>query len=312
MLHSEVKRLFIHSRTKGLDGARRRCTKRTIEAYERNLDFFIAWLKGRGVIRYTDISKADILEFVDAIEGKGWSRATQLQMLRVLRTLFRWIDRDEDCREAGCKNFSRALPVIEKAPNRMFIPSIEELRKFKDGFNTTSRWGFRDYVVAILLLETGMRVGEVCNLKIGDVMFEEKMLIADGKTGKRMIPLTDAVSKLLKMWLKTRQRCGTAKHSQALFVTKYADHCVPNTFGQVFRKQTEKLGLPDITPHTLRHAFCTYYLRGGGDIAKLRTVTGHTNFNILNDYINLAKVGSKQMQVELEKVSPLKQIEAGE
>ena len=57
-----------------------------------------------------------------------------------------------------------------------------------------------------------------------------------------------------------------------------------------------------------RHVFCTYYLKNGGGIAKLKAITGHSSYQILDHYVHLAEVGSQEMRDEQERVSPLKSV----
>ena len=313
MILQEMVSLFLDSRKRGTTGARKKCTAKTRDVYEANLKLFLGFLQaevpGGGVGQYKSIKRTHLHQFMDWMDAKvtagSWSRATVLQVLRTLRVFFRWVDKDEDCQEAELKGLQRYLPAIEKNPRRTDIPEVVELSKFKNSFNTDSKIGYRNYVVTCLLLDTGLRISEVCNLEMSHVLFDQKMLIVTGKTGTRPVAMTLDMIKLLKGWLKRRDQFPYASDSTFVFVSKYAPKMDAHGFAQVFRKHFGKNGLPRITAHTFRHAFCTNYLRKGGDMERLRMMTGHATYDMLREYVHAAQMGSVASQKELERVSLL-------
>lgn len=314
MILDEMIRLFIDSRKRGTTGARKKNSPKTILIYKANMRVFSSFLQTEtaegGITQYKSIRRMHIVEFLDFIEKKKtdkvWSEATGLQVLRSLRTFFRWVDLDDDCQAEGCRGLQKYLPAIQKNPRRLDIPSVAIVKEFKNRFNTDDNWEFRDYIVTCLTLDTGMRIGEVCNLKLQDLLFDQKMLIADGKTGPRPIALTKEMIRLFKGWLKRREYCPKSSESPYVFVSKRAPQMSVNGFDQSFRKHRLKWGLSRITPHTMRHVFATNFLRRGGDLEKLRMMTGHATYDMLRDYLHIAKIGSQSMQDEVERVSLLK------
>jgi integrase len=116
--------------------------------------------------------------------GKGgWGKATQRKYLISLRAFFRWVELDSTCREAGMQPFFKSLPRIGKAIRREFIPSQGQMQTFTDGFDKDVVWGIRDYTALCLMLDTGARVGEVCNLEPEDIYWDNSLVNLDGKTG---------------------------------------------------------------------------------------------------------------------------------
>lgn len=305
-------RLFTDSRKRGTDGARKRCGDETVSIYERNLKVFHEYMTGVGIVDYENMKRSHVLGLMDWIRAKEqekvWARATALQFWRCLRSFFKWVERDEDCQGEGLKSMQRFLPTIEKSPRKDYIPATVDLRKFKSAFQTRTPYGFRDYVVFCTLIETGIRNGEVCNLKVEDLLLEQRLMIVDGKRGRRPVPLTDAVVKLMRAWLKIRATTVNGKDSPYLFIAKYDPKMTVNGVGQVFRKLRAKHDLGPISPHTLRHSFATYYLQNGGSMERLRNITGHASYDILKDYLHLAQVGGTGALEELERVSVLKQL----
>lgn len=316
MVLNEMIRLFIDSRRRGTGGARKKCSSKTITIYEDNLrvfeGFLLSEVKDGGITRYESIRRMHMVQFLDWLEAKEssgvWAKATVLQILRTLRTFFRWVDTDEDCQLYELRGLHRYLPAIEKNPMRNDIPQLDKLRSFKNDFNTDDTWEYRDFVATCLMLATGMRLGEVCNIKVKDVLFDQRLVVVIGKQGPRPVGLTKDILLLIKAWMKRRSTCRYAQDSEYLFVSKRAPQMTVDSFGQSFRKHRIKHGLPRITAHTMRHVFSTNFLRKGGDIEKLRLMTGHTTYETLRGYLHLAKIGSESVQKELERVNLLKEL----
>lgn len=308
--------LFMDSRKRGTGGARRKSSLRTLLIYGRNLklfaDFLLTGVPGKPVLHYGDVRRTHIIELLDWIDRKEkageWRPATSLQMLRCLRTFFLFIDQDEECQEANLKGFNKYLPMLGKTPQRKDIPQVASLKQFSEGFNTRNRWGFRDYVATSLLLDTGIRIGELCNLRLDHTQLDEQVLLVTGKEGTRPVAITKNMVTLLKGWISRRASCLHAEGSPYVFISKYSGQMSETGFGHIFRKHCKKLGLPRITAHAMRHAMATNYLRKGGSMESLRLMTGHKSYEMLQNYLHLAALGGKTMQKELERVTLLKEM----
>jgi site-specific recombinase XerD len=305
-------KMFLDTRKRGVAGARRKCTAKTVKIYRDNLELFVNFVETEcGVTAYEDVKRIHMNAFYDwmdeKVKSKRWSRSTVLQVLRSLRALFHWVDKDEDCRDENLRGIHRWLPTIEKTPRRTDMPEITDVRKFTNYFDTGNRWHYRDYVITCLMLTNGVRAGEVCNLTIDGMKLDELTLIVSGKTGTRLVPITKDMARMLKGWMKRREGT-THADSPYVFVSKRGPKMEVGALGMNFRRHTAKYNLPRMSPHTFRHLFCTHYLKNGGDIEKLRNITGHTSYAMLMDYLHLAKVGGQAAKDELEKVNLLKDL----
>lgn len=310
----ELIQLFMETRKSGLGGVRK-CSPATLRIYKDNLRYFEEFMTTQGeggVTRFEAIRRLHLSAFFDhltsRVEAGEWAEPTKLQILRTLKTFFIWVDQDDECQELGLKSLRKYLPKIKKNPRRVDIPEIDVLKKFKAVFNTNDKWEYRDYIVTSLLADTGLRISEVCNLTVDMMMLNDKILVVKGKTGTRPVAISNDMVRMLRSWMRRRDFCPKSRNSEYVFISKRAEKMTQNGFGQSFRKHCIKHGLPRVTAHTFRHAFCTNYLRNGGDIYKLQMMTGHTTLEQLKDYVHAARLGSKAMQDELEKVSLLKSL----
>lgn len=311
MILTELSALFLDSRRRGVSGARCKCTPATMNIYTANMLLFTRWLaSGPGVLDYRELKRLHISQFLDVIDAKvadgTWQKASALQVLRTLKTFFKWVDVDEECQENGLKGLQRYLPAITKNPPRADIPSIKDVKFFKNSFNLKDKWEFRDYVATCLLLDTGIRIGEACNLRVDHVLLDQRLAVVTGKTGARPVPLSSHMVPIMKAWLKKRLTYPKAKDSPFVFVSKRAGKMTAVAFGHGFNKHSTAIGLTSpMSAHRIRHVFATNFLTKGGDIEKLRIVLGHKTYDMVQNYLHLAKIGSAEMQEQFRKVSLL-------
>jgi integrase/recombinase XerD len=316
---SEMIMLFLNSRRRGTEGAKRKASKSTMDIYRRNLKEFANFLSDAEdpVVNYTRLRSAHVTAFVDFLEEKAkrekWHTTkdglcpTVLQVLRTLKTFFLWVDRNEECRDAGLRSgLQRNLPAIPKNPRRQDIPEVKTLKAFKNAFNTDTKHGFRNYVVTTLLMDTGLRSGEVASLTLDAMKLNENTLLVSGKTGVRFVPVSSEMVRLLKAWLKKRTAYKTAANSPYVFPGKYGPQMTRDAIHKMYYKHRAKHGFVRVTAHTFRHAFVTNWLRKGGSLDRLKNITGHKTYEMLNGYVQEATASDPISLAQLEKVSMLK------
>jgi site-specific recombinase XerD len=317
MVFEELVSSFIYSRKQGLreSGAKKKATPVTIANYEAQLRVMVDFMEDkRGKFKWDAVEREDVRAFVEHINNRTeLSESTRLTYLRTFRTLLHFIDKDEECQESelkGIKQFKRLLPAIGQNARREFIPTPNDLKMWQKAFNTDDLYGFRNYVAFSLWIDTGIRLSELSTLRLDRIQLDANQIFVEGKTGPRTVPITEKSVRLLKAWLKRRIDISISKDSPYVFVGHAGERCGRSGFGQVFRKMRKlNPSLPRLTAHLLRHSFGTYYLRGDGNLERLRIIMGHADIRTTQKYLHLAQVGGEQMKVELEAVSPLKMLD---
>lgn len=316
MLITELFESFMHSRKNGLGGAKGKATADTIDQYQRNLKHFVEFMQDkRDRLKYEAVSRADVRAFIEFVNtNPRWpAESSKLTVLRVLRTLFRFVEKDEECQEEKLKSWATVLPPIPRNTSRIHIPTPKDLKTMRGKWDTSTVWGFRNFVAMSFMLGTGQRVTEICHTKMEHLQMDNGLLYVpeEGKTGSRLVPLDESLAKIVKLWLKRRAKLKGAGESPYLFIGRKGVQCNRQMFGKAFRKaQPGSVAGKRITPHTLRHSFGTYYLRNGGGTEQLRMITGHKTYEAMKGYLHLAQVGSDAAKKELEKVSPLKMLDS--
>jgi integrase/recombinase XerD len=172
-----------------------------------------------------------------------------------------------------------------KAPKKV----LEVLRKDQVnrliGYSPTKRIERRIHAMTLLILDTGMRIDEVLNLRKQDVDFDNLLIkVQKGKGDKqRIVPCSLALRRSLYRYVKAYS------HAQSEFVFS-TTHGTRQTYRNAVRSLKligMKIGAPHIRFHLLRHTFATEYIRTGGSVAMLRKILGHSSINTTMIYEHL-------------------------
>ena len=139
---------------------------------------------------------------------------------------------------------------------------------------------FREKLIVWVLLDTGLRIGELCGLRRGDVLWQENRMVVWGKGGpygthgkRRVVPLTDRAKKLLEMHLLTNDRMGLTVRTAQRVVKRVANRAM--------------ISKP-VTPHILRHSFAVNCVKKGMSTASLKKILGHDRLETTEIYLNIS------------------------
>ena len=135
----------------------------------------------------------------------------------------------------------------------------------------------------------GLRISEVATIKIEDIYSEEHKLRILGKGNKeRFTILPDIVIKFLRLFYKKKRY--THKKGYLFIGQNINNHICERTIGNYFSSLKKEYNLPpEITEHSLRHSFATYFLMNGGDLLVLKSMMGHKSLNSTSIYVHLSQ-----------------------
>jgi len=141
----------------------------------------------------------------------------------------------------------------------------------------------RDKALLLLFLDTGLRVSEVCRLRIEDLNQETgEILVAPFGSGQKTKPRMAYLGRVAMraMWLYLAKRPNTVKKDKLFEIDA-------ETIRSLFRRLGERAGVNDVHPHRLRHTFAITYLRNGGDVYSLKYLLGHSSLDMVERYLHL-------------------------
>lgn len=152
----------------------------------------------------------------------------------------------------------------------------------------------RDYAIVLLLAYAGLRISEALAVKLDDLNLQAgELLIRNGKGEKqRTVILNSKVINAVKEYLKDRDGYKTAGDSPYVFVSKKRGQLDRTVINRIFKKFNQ--GHNEITPHQLRHFFCTNAIEKGFSIHEVASQAGHSSVNTTLLYTNPDKLKLKK------------------
>ena len=153
----------------------------------------------------------------------------------------------------------------------------------------------RNRAIVLLMLDTGLRASELCDLQIRNVDLRNKaksITILAGKGNKdRHIPISPRTATAIWQYLASDRK--DAAVDEPLFVGS-TDHALDrNNLGKMLRCAAERVGVQDVHPHRFRNTFAINYLRNGGDIFTLQAILGHSSLDMVKRYLSIAQTDTE-------------------
>ena len=187
------------------------------------------------------------------------------------------------------------LICFERNINKSLVPTSNIRKKFpaiisKEQFlaivNNESNLEHKCWL--LLSFCCGLRISEIATLKIENIYSKEHKLKVLGKRNKeRFTILPNIVINWLRLYYKEKKY--TSNSGYLFKGYELNEHISPRTIGNFFTNLKKEYNLsPEITEHSLRHSFATYYLMNGGDLLTLQSMMGHNNLNTTRRYIHFS------------------------
>ena len=262
------------------------------------------WLAKNGNTPPAELRADAIRAFLEAMKAEGWKDDTTDSAFRILRTFFRWLEREGLTLVNPMARVER--PRRERRLIRPF--SEDQLRAFLGAINTRTAIGARDFALTVLLADSGIRISEALSLRLPDLDFGEGVSRVLGKGRReRVIPLGQTVKRALLDWLKER---GEIAGMDRVFCNRFGQPLCRRTVLDAFHDYGKKAGIEGVrlSPHTLRHTFAVAYLRNGGDVLTLQRTLGHATLEMTRRYAELADtdaINKHRQASPLDRMGPL-------
>ena len=253
----------------------------TIKNYLGDLDAFAVWLKSKGNEEFspTLITPTDLREYKHYLdETLELKPQTINRKLSSLRSFLNWAGLEGYFPDNRLPHVPK--PVREQASAPKWLDRLEQhalCRIVEKGRNP------RDIAMVKLLLNTGLRVSELCALTWKDLKISPKkgrLSVNHGKGSKRReIPLNkDARKVLLELGYETKKG-----DSERVFIGQRGA-MTPRGIESTLRKYVKQTNLEEVSPHQLRHTFCKNLIDAGVSLEKVATLAGHDNLETTRRY----------------------------
>jgi site-specific recombinase XerD len=260
----------------------------TVLAYRTDVGQFIAWLRETNFTIETpnDVERLDVTEYLAHLAGRGLSGVSRARKLAAIREYFRFAKIEALIEASPVEGIE--TPKTEKRGRNWLTP--EEYNRLLAAAGTSTR----DYAILMTFLQTGVRVSELCALRLEDVDLENKTLYI--KVGKGMSARTIDLEKKgvqsLKSWLKVRPEVA----SDRLFLNRDDEPLGERGVQKLLAKYCQLAGITKrISPHSLRHTFASHKAEAGVSPFQLQQWLGHSSLDTTQIYVHLARKNAKKV-----------------
>jgi site-specific recombinase XerD len=245
-----------------------------------------------------DVEPLLLRRFLALLRTRGLATASLARKGAALRTCFRYLARrgliaDDPAAALGTPRGPRRLPAVLKQG---------QVDRLLAGPRPTDAVGLRDRAILELLYATGIRVGELCGLRLGDVDLAADTVRVLGKGAKeRIVPFGEPARDALLDYLtggrsRMLPRQGDAAALQALFFNRRGRPMTQRDVRGMVERYRSAGGLPTGTsPHTLRHSFATHLLEGGADLRTVQELLGHVALTTTQTYTHVSNERLRQV-----------------
>lgn len=257
----------------------------TVMAYTNDLYKLLYYLEEEK-INILDVSLEDLEHFSAGLRDIGISPRSQARILSGIRTFFHFLLIEDYIRQDP----SELLESPQIGKHLPDILSVEEIDSLISAIDRSTREGQRNCAILETLYSCGLRVSELCNLKISDLYLNDGFIKVEGKGSKqRLVPISPRAIEEIKNYFITRNE-GLIKpgYEDFLFISKFGKNISRIMVFHIIKELADKIGLKkSISPHTFRHSFATHLLEGGANLRAIQSMLGHESIGTTEIYTHI-------------------------
>ena len=301
--------------------------EKTLNSYEQTLRLFERWcFENLQIERVDAVTEAVVRRYITDLMERGKysfyandkqkktnyperrrdfrapvSVTTINNYIRNLRVFFNWLDRDYLLRKNPMKKIQQ-LKNNRKAKDYI---SDEDFKRLISHLDKSYFSEHRDLAMIMLMIDTGMRLGECSELLVSDINLAKKTILLRAEITKgrkdRMVFFSSKTETVMRRWVQYKDRYA---ESEYLFPTKRGGAISVSNFETNFKKYLRRAGLKEsISPHCLRNNFAKRCLMNGMDVFTLSKILGHSSVKVTEEaYLDLT---DEDMQKRYQNFSPM-------
>ncbi|MXQ11306.1 site-specific tyrosine recombinase XerD [Microvirga makkahensis] len=287
--------------------AERGASKNTLEAYQRDLDDYLAYLDETGV-RPDSASAATIRGFMASLEERGLKASSAARRLSAVRQFHKFLYVEgyapaDPTAAVSAPKRGRALPKVLSVDQVDRLLQVAHEGVSRPGASPAERLrAARMACLLELLYATGLRVSELVSLPRSAAKTRERFLVVRGKGAKeRLVPLTDAARDAARAYLALLEELGRAVGPWLFPADSETGHLTRQAFARDLKAVAAGAGLRanTISPHVLRHAFASHLLQNGADLRVVQELLGHSDISTTQIYTHVLDERLKSMVRDL-------------
>lgn len=269
--------------------------EKTIKAYSSDLTHFFNYLDLQNNKRLTS---SIILQYIENL-SKTHKDSSISRKIISLKLFFNFLELEVKLSNP-IKNLKFKFKKEKRLPKTLSIRDVNKLFETLYDCQTSSKTTFakfeitRDLCIIDILISTGMRIAELANIKIQDIISSEKIILVHGKGRKQRLLYISSMEtwENLREWITLRKKYKVPH--EYLFINKYLNPLSIYGVENIFKKYRDlsHIKIP-ATPHYLRHTFATNLLSNGADLRSVQELLGHASISTTEIYTEVSTTRKK-------------------
>lgn len=255
----------------------------TINSYLTHIKQYLNWFKDTYDTSFSKLYRANILEYISYLRNikRQNAKTVNAKLSALIKLNDYLIDKKIQDNIVLSKKDKIKMQMNTASPTEINKQDVESFRQ-----RILENDNIRNYTIITLLAYTGVRISECLDIKMNDFnLVTRELIIRAGKGDKqRIVYLNDKCIGAINEYLKERN-----SDSEYLFVSNRDNKVDRTVINRVFNKYSDK-----ITPHSLRHFFCTRAIESGYSIHEVASFAGHSNIHTTLIYTNPTKEEMKR------------------
>lgn len=259
----------------------------TVINYDKDLREFLLFLNKENINSIKEIDYKIVRLYLIKLHDNKYANKTICRKISVLRSFFKYLLKEQIIN-------SSPMILITNPKEEKRLPKFlyyNELEAISNVPNLNTPLGIRDALIVEMLYSTGIRVGEIVNIKTSDINYDDKIIKILGKGNKERYVIYGSVcQKLLDNYLNNgRSLIIKNEDNPYLLLNKNGTKLTDRGVRLVLENLTKKTTLnKKVSPHMLRHTFATDMLNYGADLKTVQELLGHSNLKTTEIYTHLS------------------------
>lgn len=266
----------------------RSLSQNTIDAYIKDVEKLVQFIEFKNLnISLLKVEKKHLVEFINWINELVLSPTSQARIISGIKAFYKYLLM-EDLITQNPTELIESPKLGRKLPDFL---SLDEINKIIDAIDRSTPEGERNKAMLETLYSCGLRVSELINLKISNILFEQGFVRVVGKGDKeRIVPIGSVALKYVKNYLdhvRVHQKIQKG-HEDFVFLNRRGKQLTRVMVFTIIKDLAQKAGISkNISPHTFRHSFATHLIEGGADLRAVQEMLGHQSITTTEIYTHL-------------------------
>lgn len=259
----------------------------SIHSYMKDVSKFIAFCQSEINKDYLQVTRKDMVKYVEGLNADNKSTATISRYLSSLKSFYAYLIYEGIL----ISNPVFKVNIPQKGKTAPSVLTMEEIDKLLEQPSRSNvRMSIRDKAMLELLYATGMRVSEIISLNLSNVNLNLGYIHCSGSDSKksRVIPIGTMAKIALLNYIYELRSLMVSETEEALFINYSGNRLTRQGFWKIVKKYKNMAKIDKrITPQTLRHSFAAHLLKNGADLKSVQMMLGHSDISTTQIYLQL-------------------------